>query len=898
MSGTTELPTPSTPCERPAPHDTETSTASAVGDETERRALAEKLPRGTQVGRYLVIEPLASGGMGVVYRAHDPKLDRQIALKLLRISTGVPDASTQRARERLLREAQALAQLTHPNVVAAYDVGTFDDNVFVAMELVDGVTLKEWLRQGHSTPEIVDVMLAAGRGLAAAHAAGLVHRDIKPSNILVGHDGRAQVADFGLARPVHGSEDAHAPAGCISSGSTEDDLLGSSERRLSAPLTMAGALVGTPGYIAPELYQLEQAGELSDQYSFAVTLYEALYGKRPFDARSPHALRDKVLIGELSPPPAGSKLPARLRRIVLRGMAVDPGDRYPSMTALLGDLGRAPWARARRAATWTALLGLSALAITLGVTRGHRVHPCAAEPDAFRGICDPAVRRAIGEVFESTGRPYAHDTWERISRAIDDRVDDWSKMRVATCEATVVRREQSAALMDRRMACLDRRRDELGALTQVFREHADGEVVDNAVDAVYALPSLSRCTESETLLAAPLPADPAVAAEVTAARLELTRARALRQAGKYGPGLERAAPIPAIARRIDDPPLLAEAVLEVGWLQLRLGKLDPAETAFADALDAAAAAGDDRLMAEAASALVYLSGNQRRAYDRALAEARMARALIKRAGDPPEMRSDLLADLGFVLSNTPRAGEAADTLREALALAERANGPTHPRVAHVLNQLGFDAIRRGDLDEARADLERALAIWEQTLGANHPKVGIALNNLGQIYMELGDIDHARSNFERALAIYVGALGPSHTKVAIATNNLAEALASQGHCDEALPRFQRAYDIWHDNHLPADHPYYAAALTGTGRCLVDLGRPGEAVEPLEHALAIRADGGSATDRGTTELALGQALWASGGDRKRARALVRFARDHLSGDRHQSVADRWLADHGGN
>ncbi len=163
---------------------------------------AEALGRGVAVGRYVVLDRIGAGGMGVVYAAYDPELDRRVALKLLRPDRFGGDAG----RLRLLREAQALARLTHPNVVAVYDVGTFGDRVFVAMELVEGETLRQWLRAEPRSPrpwrEVLERFLPAGRGLAAAHAAGLVHRDFKPENVLLGRDGRARVVDFGLAKAL------------------------------------------------------------------------------------------------------------------------------------------------------------------------------------------------------------------------------------------------------------------------------------------------------------------------------------------------------------------------------------------------------------------------------------------------------------------------------------------------------------------------------------------------------------------------------------------------------------------------------------------------------------------------------------------------------------------------
>ncbi|MBL8743732.1 MAG: serine/threonine protein kinase, partial [Myxococcales bacterium] len=235
---------------------------------------------GQTIGRYRVIGRLGEGGMGAVLAAHDPELDRTVALKILHESAGDERGEL---RDRLAREARAMAKLAHPNVVAVYDVGAdpASGQLFVTMELVDGTTLRDWLRTPRSSRAILDVFMAAGTGLAAAHAAGLVHRDFKPENVLVGRDGRVRVGDFGLARPPRGAAASDAP--------------------LSPTLTRTGAIIGTPAYMAPEQFLGEAADARSDQFAFAVALFEALRGERPFAGASLRELSENVVAGRLSP---------------------------------------------------------------------------------------------------------------------------------------------------------------------------------------------------------------------------------------------------------------------------------------------------------------------------------------------------------------------------------------------------------------------------------------------------------------------------------------------------------------------------------------------------------------------------------------------------------------------
>ncbi|HEX8951700.1 MAG TPA: serine/threonine-protein kinase, partial [Polyangia bacterium] len=363
-------------------------TVSAKGSPGGRGPLA----RGTAVWRYLLLDPIGQGGMGVVYKAYDPDLDRTIALKLMRAG----DIDAGQLRERLLREAQALARLQHPNVVAVHDVGTFHGDVFIAMELVAGPTLRAWLKAQPRRPrEVLDVFLEAGKGLAAAHRAGLVHRDFKPDNVILGDDGRVRVVDFGLARtaihdtvsdgatPAPASElevtsvgraasplprpappSAPAPAAPASAvGATPS--LPSGTNLLASPLTHAGAVVGTPRFMAPEQHLGAGADERADQFSFCVSLYHALYGAFPFEGDTTEQMIDRVLAGRVSEPPPGSKVPRWLRQVLLKGLAREADQRYPSVEALLAALAADPSVvRRRRLGIAAALLAVAAVGAT------------------------------------------------------------------------------------------------------------------------------------------------------------------------------------------------------------------------------------------------------------------------------------------------------------------------------------------------------------------------------------------------------------------------------------------------------------------------------------------------------------------------------------------------------
>ena len=328
-------------------------------------ASESEIRHGSQIGRFVVVGELGSGGMGVVYAAHDRELDRQVALKVLRAA-----AATDEERMRMLREGQAMARVTHPNVITVYEVGVQGSLVFLAQELLDAGTLGQWLGKPRSHAEIVEKFVAAGKGLAAAHAAGLVHRDFKPDNVLLGKDGRVRVSDFGLARALGPADEALPAATRAHMARAQLDL----SRSPMSPLTRTGAVMGTPMFMAPEQHLGDPADERSDQFSFSVALYHALYGDWPFAGKTAVALADAVIGGRMQRPPRGKHVAPRLHKILMRGLGRKPADRFPSMDAMLDELVRPPKRRFRTLAIALGGLGLVAGAVVGGyVLRSHDV---------------------------------------------------------------------------------------------------------------------------------------------------------------------------------------------------------------------------------------------------------------------------------------------------------------------------------------------------------------------------------------------------------------------------------------------------------------------------------------------------------------------------------------------
>jgi len=467
----------------------------------------EEVPeRGVSIGRFLVLGPLGVGGMGMVLSAYDPQLDRKVALKLLRTERG---ALSDDGKARLVREAQAMARLNHPNVVAVYEVVFGDTTGYLVMELVEGTTLRSWLAKMRPRwDEIVDLLIAAGAGLAAAHRAKLVHHDFKPDNVLVDGEGRPRVSDFGLAG-------AGRPG------------------------------AGTEAYMAPEQLGGGTVDERADQYAFCVTTWEALHGERPVAGAAPHA---------------SGKAPRWVDRALARGLRAAPAERWPSMDELLGALRRGRRSGARLAIAAAAIAVVGTAAFVVGSRRGAPAPTCSGAEARLAGVWDDARKQAVRAAFAATKLPYAAAAWDGASARIEEYARGWVAMHTEACRAARIDGRQSDALMDLRMACLERRRDLLGALTETWARGATGAAVERAVDAAAALPPLSECADVRALTErVPAPRDPALAARVTAARHSLDTARVLLFVGKPADAGKAATAARVEAEATDWPQARAEA---------------------------------------------------------------------------------------------------------------------------------------------------------------------------------------------------------------------------------------------------------------------------------------------------------------------------------------------------
>jgi serine/threonine-protein kinase len=757
-------------------------TTFASGSSPEPAQESREAP-ASGIDRYTITGLVGAGGQALVYQAHDRVLDRAIALKILRDDRGA----------RILDEARLVAKLEHPNIVAVYDAGTTGDGqLYLAMEYASGGSLDAWLRTPREPREIVRACAEAGRGLARAHAAGIVHRDIKAANILIGADGHARVTDFGLAT-------ASADGGA--------------------------KVAGTLAYMAPE--QLDgEATAASDQFGLAVTVWEAIAGALPFPTGGDRAAA--ILAGPGAAPRA---MPRHVAAALRRSFDADPGERWPSVDALVQALEADP-ARSRR---WFALAaGGAAVMAALVVFALREATPRACASVAAPPTWNTGARARIAGAFGRSSRPFARDALASVLDGLDRYAEDWRAARQAACEATADG-EQSTQALDLRDECLDDQATVLAATIDTLSTADDG-VIEHAVDAVRALPSLAPCSDLARLGdRVRAPADPTVRARIAAITSDIATSTALLLAGKFPEARTAAERAATAASSLDHPPTRARALLALARVQLLFGEAKPAEENLEQAAQLAEQGRDDRAAAEAWIELVKAVGHGNARYDEALRYAGFASAAVERLGGDRALRGKLEYYRCAVLDLMARLDDADAACARGRGDREAVFGAESPEVADLLVLESRLAIKRGRIEPALAASARAVAIREHAFGASHPSLIEALFAHGQAAATAGKLDDADAAFARGVAI-AKASGEDDTLIVAALLSEQAALAhARGKLTEALSDIERSSAI-RERIEGHDHADLVFDETEHARILEDLGRDREAVIAYEAALA--------------------------------------------------------------
>lgn len=780
------------------------------------RLLAGQADNAPKIDRFVVLDELGAGGMGQVFAAYDPRLDRKIALKVLR-----PQASADfdRARARLQSEAMALARLNHPHVVTIFEVGAVDNEIFLAMEFVEGDDLHGWARENPVADPLREddrmvaahaVLMQAGRGLAAAHAAGLIHRDFKPANVLVGADGRARVADFGLAR-----ED--------SASTTEQSGEGEETSSDPTPITRTGALAGTPKYMAPEQRRDRIADALTDQFAFCTAVWEVLFGTHPWNGEPPNE--------ELPDAPRGA--PTRLVGALLRGLNPDRAARFATMEDLLVAL--EPQA-ARTNHRWRTALAGGLLVLGAGVgwsTLTDRDEACedlAAELDGVWGNeRTPVLRSAV----LGSGVPYAEMTWSRLEETTDAYVARWIDLRTQACVAAhspVVSPTTAGTL-----GCLAQRRRTLTAFLEVVAEGTPAAISTATLNA-QQLPDVGLCGEADFVLTGfETPAGES-AAEVQRLRALLARSVALRRAGEFLRAREVLSGHEAQLEALAFSPLSQDYAFEGAQLAEALEELSVEEELLLEAYAGAARSARAALAAEAAGQLAeaLAERGEIEAGHRWLALAEEGQGKHVDAA----LYATLLARRGAVLLAEGEGDGAADAHAASVETRETLVGADSIELVAPLRNFGGALQEAGRYDEAEVVFDRALALARQ-LGDQHPAVASALHAKGLLATQTGESAQAHAWAEEELAIYRATFGDDHPHTARGLVSLATTTEATGHSDDALPLLLQA-DAIYEKTDPEHRLDRVAGFTQLIGVLTSLGRADEAATYAEKSVRIRRE----------------------------------------------------------
>jgi tetratricopeptide (TPR) repeat protein len=808
---------------------------------------------GDRLGRYVLGDCIGQGGMGSVWAAHDPELGREIAIKVVRA-----DAHDASWRARVLREAQSLARLAHPHVVPIYDVGVGDGVLWLAMQRVRGPSLAQWLEVSRAWPEVLDAFVQAARGLAAAHACGLVHRDFKPANAMFDGE-RVFVLDFGLAWAP--GVDGARPT--IASGGLVHRDAASGRDPLAITLTASDAVVGTLPYMAPEQHAVREVDARCDQYAWCVSLYEGIFGARPFEGDLERLLAAKRRGPPAAPPAVGHGVPEALWQVIARGLEPDPARRWPDLATMLDAIARlrAP----RRAWPWAAGVVLAGGLVATGI----------ALPPAYGGSCDRAEaidavwsasrRERLAQSFAGLGEG-GREVFSRLQPRIAAAIADWRAQAQGLCDAPAPREASNTAM------CLDHAAVALDASLAVFDE-LDATRAARSVRLVEGVLAEHDCEREAAVTTA--------MADET--RRDYARARALMVAGALDRARELGEQMGRDAIERGDRNGEAWAMLVRGGAELDMGEVADARTHLVEAQRIATAEGDDRAATTAAIKLVHLCAIE---FDPACADQwlRVAESGLPRLGDDERAQASRELDLarGDAALRSGQAEAALDHYHRALASLRASPGDHAVMEVVLLHAIGLAHADAGRHEAALAHFDEADGIESRELGERDTSRVMTLElRAGSLYA-LGRIDEARAATEAALVNLDAAYGEGHPHAVRMRGNLVLLLLASHELEAALALAEQVVARKREL-FGAEHVQVAIGLLNLGEVSSALGRHDDALEQYDESLRLwsRTVGDQHVDlagplagRANAELALGDAA-AARADAERAAALLEQA-----------------------
>ncbi|MCH9681260.1 MAG: serine/threonine-protein kinase [Deltaproteobacteria bacterium] len=877
-------------------------------------------PAPERIARYRILGEIGTGAMGEVLEAYDDVLTRKVAVKLVHRLRRSPDASS-----RMLQEARSLAQLSHPNVVQVYEAGMLNERAWIAMEYIQGQNLTTWLGAESRTAErVLEVFIEAGRGLAAAHEAGLVHRDFKPDNVLIDDRGKVKVVDFGLVRTLAEPQTLSG----TDFDSLSDDGLGTSSS--GTPLTREGTVLGTPGYMSPEQIRGARVDARSDQFSFCAAAWSGLFGVRPFRGNSLRHLHYAMHKGTLQADVLQPRGIAATRRALLRGLSFDPEDRFPSMDALLEQLQRRPRHR------WLYGASVAALASTIAAANWGADAPCG-EDLALEDHGTPQLRSSIRDAFANTGAPYADTTAQAVAQTMLGYDAELRRARDTVCGGS---RAVASTAVQAQLRCLAGRASALTALGATFST-ADATTVEHAIDAASHLPKVDRCITLAEDDEPQGPADPHL-------RAALAAAYTAHSTGHPAQAVELSHELIRRAVVEHDPATEVDGLMLRSLSRFELGEQDTAVTDLTAAIGRATAARLDERTTEAWVDLATHGGQELRDPEATAMWLTQASAWVERTGSEEQRHPLELARGHYQFLTAPHEAFATyDALVKALEgrsdldhLAARARtaramvavqlgnaqtavgdarwlrdhmedkyGSGHPFTSSAEHNLGLALLHSGD-SEAAEHLHRSITTWTALFPAGHLEMVKSLIALADLDLSQGRIDHARDKANRALAlqqrlgpdqvglaenwtllgvvdhsagqfeqaarahehaveIYEAKLGAADYRTAVAHSNLGEAMVMGGRWKQARPHFETALTGL-EHVVGTEHPTLAFPLKSAGIAALLAGNPQDAIAPLERAQALAAKG-DPVERAEIDLALGHA-WLRQGDSERGATML--------------------------